>query len=332
MRCASIDIGTNTLRLLIADVERGGPLKPIVYKRAITRLGGDYTERTGIDRASAERTFAALEGFKKDIKDNPVETIRAVATSVVRRARNRDWFLREVTERTGITPAVITGAEEARMSLLGVLSVIDDTMPKRLVMDIGGGSTEFIATSSNGTRGAWSMEMGVVHLTEAHIKGDPPDKGEMKALEAEVGGTVASLKAMMKNDNIDPSEYTEGVAVFIGTAGTVTTLAAVDQGLEVYDRERINNYTLTRERVRTLYEYLTGLTLKERSGVLSLEKGREDLIIPGAAITLAAMEAFGFNGLKVIDAGLLEGVMLDGFDRIQSGGSAASPRGGEACP
>ncbi|MBI5344166.1 MAG: Ppx/GppA family phosphatase [Deltaproteobacteria bacterium] len=324
MRCASIDIGTNTLRLLIADVERGGPLRPIVYKRAITRLGGNYTERTGIDRASAERTFSALEGFKKDIKDNPVETIRAVATSVVRRARNRDWFLREVTERTGITPTVIAGREEARMSLLGVLSVIDDAMPERLVMDIGGGSTEFIATDVLGMRGAWSMEMGVVHLTAAFVKGDPPDKAEMKALEAEVRGVITSLKSMMKNDDIDPSEYTEGAAVFIGTAGTVTTLAAVDQGLEVYDRERINNYTLTMERVRTLYEYLTGLTLKERSGVLSLEKGREDLIIPGAAITLAAMEAFGFNGIKVSDAGLLEGVMLDGPGRIQPGG--------EACP
>lgn len=315
MKWASIDIGTNTLRLLIADVAPGGAFKPLIYKRAITRLGGNYTEEAGIDASSAQRSFAAIEDFGKAISDNSVETVRAVATSVVRRARNRDWFIGEIKKRTGITPSVITGKDEARMSLLGVLSVIEDERPKRLVMDIGGGSTEFIAADGGGMRGAWSMEMGVVHLTEDHIKGDPPDKKELKRLEAEVAGVMDELSVLMKKEDIDPSWYSGKDALFIGTAGTITTLAALDQGLDVYDRGKINNYTLTMERVRLLYEYLAGLTLRERTEVLSLEKGREDLIIPGGAITLMAMRAFGFNEIKVSDAGLLEGVILDGIDR-----------------
>lgn len=312
MKYASIDIGTNTLRLLIAESDCNGHLKPFIYKRAITRLGGGYTDGAGIDPASAQRTFAAIEGFRKVMMEAGVEDVTAVATSVVRRACNRGWFLREVFNRTGINVDVISGDEEARLSLAGVLSVIDGKKAgKRLVIDIGGGSTEFIATSGEELTGAWSMEMGVVHLSERHLKSDPPDKKDLDALEGEISGVIAALKGLMKNDKTDPEKYSgEKGAALVGTAGTITTLAAIDQGLEVYDRERINNYTLSKPKVRNIYDYLCGLTLRERGHVLTLEKGREDLIIPGAAITLTVMEAFGFNEIKVSDAGLLEGVII----------------------
>ncbi|MBI5491330.1 MAG: exopolyphosphatase [Deltaproteobacteria bacterium] len=307
---ASIDIGTNTLRLLIAG-EEGGRLKPLIYKRAITRLGGKYTDEAGIDKDSANRTFEALEDFKKIISENNAQEVLAFATSVVRRARNRDWFTGEVFRRTGIKISVISGDEEARLSLLGVLSVIEDRNGRKLVMDIGGGSTEFIFTDGANIAGAWSMEMGVVHLTEEYLKSDPPGERDLCALESEIKGVISELKALMKKEAVEPLEYSgKKGAVFVGTAGTITTLAALDQDLVVYDRERINNYTLTKEKVGEMYRRLSGMRLKEREKILTLEKGREDLIIPGSAITLLTMESFGFNEIKVSDAGLLEGIII----------------------
>lgn len=314
MKYASIDIGTNTLRLLIVEDDgTGKALRPVVYKRAITRLGGGFTAEGGIDAKNAERTFSALEGFKRTLSAHGAPSVNAVATSVVRRAKNRDWFLDEVLKRTGIGISVITGDEEARLSLLGVVSVIDDNSAvKRLVMDIGGGSTEFIATNGGRTAGVWSLEMGVVHLTETHLKSDPLKKTEICSMEDEITGVLKGLASLMEKSGITPWEYSsEAGAEFVGTAGTITTLAALDQGLDTYDRARINNYMLKKDRVKRLYGHLTSLSLMEREAVLNLEKGREDLIIPGSAITLLAMEAFGFDEIKVSDAGLLEGILLD---------------------
>lgn len=311
MKYASIDIGTNTLRLLIAEAGTNGGIRPLVYKRAITRLGGGYSVESGIDPASALRTFRALEDFKKIIVENGAAEVLATATSVVRRAVNRGWFIEEVLKRTGIGIRVISGDEEARLSLLGVLSVIEDGWSKKTVMDIGGGSTEFIFTDGGILKGAWSMEMGVVHLTEKYLKSDPPAPGELKGLEDSVRGVIGELKGLMDKGGVDPDGYSgQYGGTLVGTAGTITTLAAMGQNLDVYDRERINNYTLTKEKVRSMYAYLAGLKLKERELVLSLEKGREDLIIPGTAIVLQTMEAFGFDAMKVSDAGLLEGILL----------------------
>lgn len=317
MRYASIDIGTNTLRLLIAEVSQDGKLKPVVYRRAITRLGGGYTDTEGIEKGAAERSVAALTDFRKEIDSVGADTVLATATSVVRRAVNGVSFVREVEKRTGIKVRVIGGDEEARLSLLGVLSVIEGAPKKRLVMDIGGGSTEFIAAEDSHMRGAWSMEMGVVHLTERHLKSDPPSKAEVAAMEAEIRGIVEGLHGIMGREGVSAGDYSSNAgALFVGTAGTVTTLAAIDQGLEVYDRERINNYVLKRNNIESLYRYLLSLTLKERAEVLSLEKGREDLIIPGSFIALAALDSFAFDGMVVSDAGLLEGIIID---RLASG-------------
>jgi len=311
VRYASIDIGTNTLRLLIAEVDGDG-LRPVVYKRKITRLGGGYDEGTGISMEAADRTFSALAEFRRHIDEAGVTTVLAFATSVVRRAKNSAWFTEEVRKKTGIEITVIQGQEEARLSLAGVLSVIDERNGKKLVMDVGGGSTEFIATVGPAMTGGWSMEMGVVHLTEKYLLSDPPSSSELKAMEAEIQGVIAELKDRMIADGTDPLDFSgRRGASFVGTAGTITTLAAIDQDLDIYDRAKINNYTLSRERIGELYRRLCSMSLVERQTVLSLEKGREDLIVPGSAITLLAMDAFGFDRAKVSDAGLLEGIILD---------------------
>ena len=310
MRYASIDVGTNTLRLLIAE-QQGRDLKSVLYKRRITRLGGGYTEEGGISNDAAQRTFAALEDFRREIDNAGATVIMAFATSVVRRACNREWFRDEVRKRTGMEITIITGNEEANLSLLGVLSVIDDRSGKKLVMDVGGGSTEFIATVDGIAAGAWSMELGVVHLTEKYLKSDPPSDGELAQIGDEVRGVLDDLKSRMRQDGVDPEDFSADGTAFVGTAGTITTLAAIDQDLEEYDRARINNYTLRKEGIAAIFRRIARMKLSEREEVLKLEKGREDLIIPGTAITLLAMESFGFNEAKVSDAGLLEGIILD---------------------
>ena len=310
MRYASIDVGTNTLRLLIAE-QQGRDLKSVLYKRRITRLGGGYTEEGGISNDAAQRTFAALEDFRREIDNAGATVIMAFATSVVRRACNREWFRDEVRKRTGMELTIIPGNEEANLSLLGVLSVIDDRSGKKLVMDVGGGSTEFIATVDGIAAGAWSMELGVVHLTEKYLKSDPPSDGELAQIGDEVRGVLDDLKSRMRQDGVDPEDFSADGTAFVGTAGTITTLAAIDQDLEEYDRARINNYTLRKEGIAAIFRRIARMKLSEREEVLKLEKGREDLIIPGTAITLLAMESFGFNEAKVSDAGLLEGIILD---------------------
>lgn len=302
--CASIDIGTNTLRLLIAETNNK-KLQPFFLQRIITRLGGDYKEDIGISPAAEERTINALGVFAEKIKEYDIKEIKAVATSVVRRAKNKKKFLKNVLEKTGLNVRVITGDEEARLSLLGVLSVIGNGNKKCLVVDIGGGSTEFIKADAGKMIGAWSMEMGVVHLTENYLKTDPPTHNELDAMENEINGTIEDLKGLIKKDDFLSS------AVFIGTAGTITTLAAIDMGLEKYNAEKINNYILSCRAVKKIYRHLSSLSLKQREEILSLEKGREDIIIPGAAIVLKAMEGFGFDKMTVSDAGLLEGILLD---------------------
>ncbi len=318
MRYASIDTGTNTLRLLIAESKGMGEVRPILYKRAITRLGGGYTKETGMALEAMERSVRALSEFSKIIKDYGVDHLRATATSVVRRAVNKDTFLGEVRERAGITIDVIDGLTEAGLTLKGVMSVIKGAPSRTLVMDIGGGSTEFIATHEGRSVGAWSLEIGVVRLTEKFFLHDPPEASELRLMEEEIESAIEDLMERMREAGLDPDLYGQrGESAFIGTAGTITTLAALDLGLDEYDRDKINNHALSRQRVEHFYKYLSALTIREKEEILALEKGREDLIIPGAAMTLSVMDAFGCSEVKVSDAGLLEGLIIEMIEKTE---------------
>ncbi|MFQ5586161.1 MAG: exopolyphosphatase [Thermodesulfobacteriota bacterium] len=311
-RYASIDIGTNTVRLLIADVENDGTLTPVAVERAITRLGGGYREERGIAPDAIERTVNALNGFAGSIERYCIDGVHAVATSVVRRAKNRDDFTRRVRESAGIDIAVIGGDEEARLSTLGVLSILDDRRGRSFIVDIGGGSTEYIAVVGGEVAGTWSLEMGVVHLTERYLKGDPPEEGELREMEGEIDGNLEGLKGEIEAEGIDFSLYCGSAgARFIGTAGTVTTIAAIDQNLSRYTPERVNNYRIDRSRIEAHYHRLASQTLEERRAIPSLERGREDLIIAGASIVLETMKMFGFDEMTVSDSGLLEGILID---------------------
>lgn len=322
MESASIDIGTNTVRLLVSfvDVDKG-KISPLVLKRVVTRLGGSYNEEVGIDKDSAERTFEVLEMFAQIISDYGVEDVFATATSVVRKAKNSKWFIDEAYKRTGIEIEVIDGEVEAELSMQGVNSVLDcDGMPSPFIFDIGGGSTEFIITElledgKTVIKGRWSLDLGVVYLTEMFLKGDKdgkPTSLEMSEMTAEIEKILNSLKEAMAADGINVEDYSgDSKATLVGTAGTVTTLAAIDQEMEIYNADKINNYELRKTNVVDILEYLISLTLKEREAVLSIEKGREDLIIAGAVIINSIMDMFKFDTLRVSDAGLLEGILVD---------------------
>jgi len=259
-----------------------------------------------------ERTFEGLKAFSNIINRYGVSDICAVATSVMRRAKNRDKLLDKVKKNLGFEINVITCEDEARLSLLGVLSILEVRRDRSLLIDIGGGSTEFIAINDGVLVDTWSLEMGVVHLAERHIKNDPPTLQELEELESDVGAKLDGLKAAISESGVYLMDYSgENCERFIGTAGTVTALAAIDQNMLVYKPDKVNNYILRKGSIEEHYRALSKITFSERSVMPGLEKGRADLIIPGAVIMLKSMDLFGFDSISVSDSGILEGILID---------------------
>lgn len=295
---ASIDLGTNTARLLVGRVE-GGAVAPLLVKRRITRLGGGFTREAGISPEAWQRSLEALTDFAGEMKRAGVTRLRAVATSAVRDAANGDAFCREVLERTGIRLEVIDGEEEGLLTLGGVLSGLDRKEGDFFVFDVGGGSTEYTLAESRKPLYTESLPLGVVRLTEG--------KPDVPAMVEKIGRELASLGERLEGQGLR-GRLQE--ATLVGTAGTATTLAAISLGMTDYDYRRVNNHILTREEISRMFGMLLPLSPEERLGVPGLERGREDLIIAGTLITLQTLDVFGFDRMTVSDSGLLEGVLL----------------------
>ena len=306
-RVASLDLGTNTFRLLIADCNDDGKLLPLLRKRIITRLGEGFHLNGRIQSQAVNRARTALKSFSSILDDYRVEQVFAVATSVVREAENGDVIARELSKGSGIPIRILTGMEEANLTLKGVFSVLSDVGRLVLVVDIGGGSTELILSGDTGPVKTESINLGVVHLAEQLITSDPPSKQDIAHLHSQIR---KNLSLNTDSRYLETSPADKNALSLIGTAGTVTTLAAIDQELVDYDPVKINNYLLHRETLKAIYTRLIILPLTERAGIPGLEKGREDLIIPGTAILLEIMDLFKSTVLTVSDAGLLEGVLL----------------------
>ncbi len=298
-KIAAIDLGTNSARLLIGTRELGNSLKPLLLRRHITRLGGGFRKETGISAPAAERTINAILDFADYMKRHRVARYRAVATSAVRDAVNGRKFVEGVFERTGIALEIIDGREEAILTLRGVLSGLYDKKSNYLVFDVGGGSTEYTLSEGENIIYTMSLPLGVVRLTEG--------KGCCTAMDEKISRELMKVRADFKGADMS------GIlanAELVGTPGTATTLAAIHLKMENYDYRRVNNCCLTLDTIKAIYMKLLPMTLEERLKVAGLEKGREDLIIAGALISIRTMEIFGFKQLKVSDCGLLEGVML----------------------
>jgi exopolyphosphatase/guanosine-5'-triphosphate,3'-diphosphate pyrophosphatase len=295
---AAIDLGTNTARLLIGSGRSDGIEQNYILRR-ITRLGGGFSAETGISPEARSRTLMAMKEFSVKISEYNVAQIRAVATSAVRDAVNRDDFCREIFEETGIRLEVIDGETEALMTLKGVLAALDEVPEKLLVFDIGGGSTEFTVAESGKHKFSASLPLGVVRLTEG--------KSDISAMNEKIDRELAQLVLKMKLKGLLPFDP-ETVAV--GTAGTATTLAAISMEMTDYDYRKVNNYSLSLDKIESIYRRLSPLSSEDRLKIPGMEKGREDLIIAGTLLTIKTLACFNRKFLKVSDFGLLEGVML----------------------
>jgi len=301
-RLAGIDIGTLTCRLLMADLIPGQPLKELRSDRRILRLGEgvDLTKR--LSSAAMDRTIACLQEWQSVINDDHVEATAVVATSAVRDAANRQEFLDRVKREAGFDVEVITGDEEARRTLLGIRSGLPTGVTDILALDIGGGSTEFILDRNGQKPIVRSIDIGVVRLCERVLRHDPPATEEVRQAREWVSREARAAVAARGN-------YQQ--AMFVGTAGTITSLAAMAQKLQSYESARIHNYVLGLETIRELEHTLLSRTKADRVGLPGVEKNREEVIAAGAIIIRTIMETLGQQSVLVSDLGLREGVLIN---------------------
>jgi exopolyphosphatase/guanosine-5'-triphosphate,3'-diphosphate pyrophosphatase len=296
---AAIDLGTNTARLLIGHVDDHRNIRTVIHLRRITRLGGGFSEETGISAAAMERSLAAMRDFAAEIGRHEVARTRAVATSAVRDAVNGKSFRDLIRRESGIELEVIDSETEGVLTLNGVLSGLDDKSGNFLVFDIGGGSTEYTLARGESLLFTESLPLGVVRLTEGKIT--------CEAMEEKISRELLTLRVSLDKMGLLP--YLEN-ATLVGTAGTATTLAAISMKMTAYDYRLVNNYVMEMDEIRGIFSLLHPMTPEQRLSVPGLEKGREDLIIAGILVTLKTMEIFGFDRLKISDFGLLEGVLM----------------------
>ena len=299
---AAIDVGTNTLRLLIAEAVGPDDFTILHEEQEITRLGEGLIRTRLLQDQPRRRSLAVLRRFAESARGFNAEEVATVATSAVREAGNREELIAEFARETGLALRVIDGAEEARLTLLGVRHGLRLGSERVLVMDVGGGSTEFVMAKGEAVEAIVSTGLGVVKLTERYLLSDPPTPDELQALQQEVSRRIDRLRRELPG-----LEETE----LIGTAGTATTLAAIHLGLTTYDRTRVDGHRLSITRVSELLGKLAPLSIAARRKISPLEPGRADVIVAGAAIVVTAMERLGYRELIVSDGGLREGIMLD---------------------
>jgi exopolyphosphatase/guanosine-5'-triphosphate,3'-diphosphate pyrophosphatase len=304
MRIAAIDLGTNTVRLLVGEPDGAGSYRPVFAAQEITRLGQGLRPGMLLQPEPVQRTLAVLQRFREAADAHGAMQVAVIGTSALRETRNRQAFLARARRETGLEVRVISGDEEARLTLLGVRAALGIGRESMLLMDIGGGSTEFLLADGPQIRAVVSTGLGMVKLTEAYLHHDPPLPGELER----VGDVVATRMAHLHTRELP--HLPPGMTV-VGTAGTVTTLAAIDLALDPYDPARVNGHRLFRHRVEALTRELASLPLLQRKQLCGLEPGRADVIVAGSLVCLGAMEGLGFDHLTASDGGLREGILLD---------------------
>lgn len=309
-RYASIDVGSNTVRLLIAEPLPEDDFRPLRVERVITRLGGNFSAAGNLCPASMIRTLGALRRFADLLQEEGVERAFAVATGVVREAKNGAKFLETVFRETGLSLRLLSGEEEARMMLQGVLWSLRERTSSRLIADVGGWSTEVLWVEGTVPRVTLSLMLGAVALTERFLKSDPPRHQELEGLEAHTRNFLGGVKNQMEKEGRETKDLHPHL---VGTAGTATTLAAVDLGLWDYDPRKINGHRISHGHLENIYLHLRSLSIDERRKVPGLERGREDVVVAGTAILLSLLDVFRLTTLEVIDSGLLEGALLEGM-------------------
>jgi len=313
MKLASIDIGTNSTRLLIADHQKNKFI-PLERKMKITRLGKGLEQKGIILDDSAERTLDTVLGYSDLIKSHNVERYRAVGTSALRKASNSDWFISYIYKISGIKIDIISGEEEAGLSFCGAVKEIDlksSFFKKKqsgsvLVVDIGGGSSEFIlGDDSCNLKLIESIDIGCVSLTEKFIGVAIPDKDSLDSMHSYIEDSLE--KVIEKINSLRPISI-------IGVAGTITALAAIDLGLKKYDRDRIHRHILSLKGVEEIYKKLCSLSLKSRKEVTGLDPKRADIIIGGTEILLTILKLIKNRYIMASEKDILDGIIYSLID------------------
>lgn len=319
MRVAAVDCGTNSIRLLVADVadvadvaagrsaaDGGAPatLTDVVRRMEVVRLGAgvDRTGRLAPD--ALERTFAALRDYAAQARDLGAERVRMVATSATRDAENRAEFVDGVRAILGVDPEVATGGEEAALSFAGAtgeLRARPDVVAPYLVVDIGGGSTEFVLGNAEGATAARSVNIGCVRLLERHLADDPPTSAQVEALVADVREALDVVR-----ETVDLA----AARTLVGVAGTVTTIAGLALGHEEYDAERIHLSRISEAAVDEVTERLLGMTAAQRAELGVMHPGRADVIGAGSLVLREIVRAVGTGDVVASEHDILDGIAL----------------------
>lgn len=302
MRLATIDLGTNSVRLLVADTAAHG-WRVVEEAQRVTRLGEGQAATGALGPVPMARTAATVTDYVRRAEALGATRVRITGTSAVREAANRAEFVALVASVTGMTLEVLSGEDEARLILLGARSGLPGLGGRFVLFDIGGGSTEFVVAEGDRLERALSLRLGVVGLAERHVDGGPLVPARWAAMRAEVAAALEPA--------VPGALGVVNATRLVGTAGTVTTLAALDLGLAVYDQSRVQGHVLRRDAIERLLARLGGLTLAARAALPGLEPGRADVLIPGVAICLAVMERLGFDALTVSDRSLREGILCE---------------------
>ena len=301
-RVAVVDIGTNSTRLLIADVEAARVTAELERRTTITRLGAGVDKDGSLNQEAMERVYRALDDYRKLIDARGADRAVAVLTSAVRDAANGREFADTVRDRYGLEPHVLSGDEEAGLTFLGATSERDpgDDTPT-LVFDIGGGSTELVIGSGGEMSFHVSTQAGVVRQTERHFHSDPPTALERDQLAEDVR-SILEIGV--------PVDVRDAVRHAIGVAGTATSLAAISQRLDPYDPEKVHGYVISRQECERILEELAALPLEQRRAVPGLHPDRAPTIVAGVIILIEILELFALHEVEISEHDILRGAAL----------------------
>lgn len=301
MRLATIDLGSNTVRYLLVDVDTGAGWHVVDQDQRVTRLGQGLAASGRLGEVPMARTASAVIEYAERARRLGVTGVHLVATSAVRESANGREFVAGLERASGAAARIVSGEDEARLTVRGVLAGLSGLVPPLIVFDIGGGSTEFILCRDAGVVAATSLRLGVVPLAERYPFPDAVDPDRYEELESAVRDQLAR--------ELPPVIAGADLGTLVGTAGTATTLAALDLGLDVYDPGRVQGHRLTRAAVAVQVRRLSALTVEGRAALPCLEPGRADLIMPGVAIVVATMKQLHADAMVVSDWGLREGIV-----------------------
>ncbi|HEY8543550.1 MAG TPA: Ppx/GppA phosphatase family protein [Acidimicrobiales bacterium] len=299
---AALDLGTNSTRVLVAAPNGDGDITTLVRRNTITRLGQGVAATGALADEAVDRVVACLRDYQRDLEAHGVERLRVAATSAARDAANREDFFDRVEAVVGRRPELLSGDEEGRLSFVGATRGLAGEPAPFLVVDIGGGSTEFVVGSGDQVDGVLSVDVGCVRLTEKFLLHDPPQPEELSAAISLVDTYLEDVRRELP---------TVGDArTLIGVAGTITTVAAVEMGLAEYDRDRIHHFRLTRDAAEDVFRTLATEARADRIHNPGLEEARADVIVGGCCVLVAILRRFGFDELVVSEDDILDGLVL----------------------